>query len=72
MIANFRADTDSDTLKYECASIGVSIGTFNNRVGSFWVRYAEEPGGWVRCGQVFVPGMRPTRSDVVGAFHGGY
>ena len=69
MIANFRADTDSDTLKYECASIGV----FNDRFGSFWVKWAEEGAvmAWVRCGQVFVPGMRPTRADVVDAFHGG-
>ena len=68
MIANFRTDTDTDTLKYERAGIV----TFNNRAGSFWVRYDEEPGGWVRCGQVFVPGMRPTRADVVNAFYGGY
>lgn len=69
MIRNFRADTNTDILKYECASIG----TFNNRVGSFWVKWAEEGAdmAWVRCGHVFVPGMRPTRSDVVNAFYRG-
>ena len=68
MIANFRTDTDTDTLKYERAGVA----TVNNRVGSFWARYAEEPGGWVLCGQVFVLGLRPTRADVVDAFMGGY
>lgn len=69
MIANFRADTDSDILKYERASIG----TFNHRAGSFWIKWAEEGAvmAWVRCGQVFVPGMRPTRGDVITAFNGG-
>ena len=69
MIANFRADTDSDILKYERASIA----TFNGRSGSFWIKRAEDGAvmAWVSCGQVFVPGMRPTRADVVAAFNGG-
>ena len=68
MIANFRIDTDTDTLKYECASIV----TFHGRSGSFWTKWAEEgvDPAWVRCGQVFVTGTRPTRADVVAAFHG--
>ena len=69
MIANFRSDTRHDVIKYECAGIV----TFNHRFGSFWVRWAEEGVdlAWVRCGQVFVPGTRPTRADVVNAFNGG-
>jgi hypothetical protein len=69
MIANFRADTDTDHYRYECTSIV----TFNNRFGSFWIKWAEEGAvmAWVRCGQVFVPGIRPTRADVVNAFDGG-
>jgi hypothetical protein len=37
------------------------------------VKWAEEGAdmAWVRCGHVFVPGMRPTRSDVVNAFYRG-
>jgi hypothetical protein len=69
MIANFRADTRHDVIKYERAGIA----TFNGRSGSFWTKWAEEGVylAWVRCGQVFVPGMRPTRADVVDAFNGG-
>ena len=69
MIANFRADTDSDILKYERASIA----TFNGRSGSFWTKWEEDANtmAWIRCSQVFVPGMRPTRADVVAAFNGG-
>lgn len=67
MIANFRIDANIDQIKYECASVA----TYNNRFGSFWTKWVQENGGMVRCGQVFVPGMRPTRSDVVNAFDGG-
>ena len=69
MIANFRADTATDHVKYERAGGA----TFNGRAGSFWVKWAEDDSvmTWIRCGQVFVPGMRPTRSDVITAFHGG-
>ena len=67
MIRNFRIDTDTDHYRYERASIA----TYNNRFGSFWVKWVQENGGMVRCSQVFVFGMRPTRSDVIAAFNGG-
>jgi hypothetical protein len=69
MIRNFRTDTDTDHYRYELAGIA----TFHGRSGSFWVKWTEEGGvmAWVRRGQVFVPGMRPTRADVVDAFNGG-
>ena len=69
MIRNFRIDTDTDHYRYERASIA----TFNNRFGSLWVKWAEDDSvmTWIRCGQVFVPGMRITRADVINAFNGG-
>ena len=69
MIHNFRTDTDTDHLKYK----RVSIATFNGRSGSFWTKWEEDTNtmAWIRCGQVFVLGMRPTRADVITAFNGG-
>lgn len=49
----------------------VAVTMLDGHTGSLWTKWAKDDGAMVFSGQVFVPGVRPTRADVVNAFEGG-